>query len=218
MLFIDDTNRYYVYAYLRKSDSTPYYIGKGHSSRAFASAHNVKVPIDKKRIVFIECNLTNVGACALERRLIKWYGRKDIGTGILRNLTDGGDRGTSGMRHSDETKKKISSSNKGKINSPEAIEKMKESKKGKKIKHSASFKQGQKPWNIKYRLKVINPLGKISYYDSVGEYEKISGYKQRNIYYLAYKYPDLKIKNGKFKDFVFYLESLSPNTHTNLHV
>ena len=102
---------YYVYAYLRKNDLTPYYIGKGKADRAWQS-HSIKIPSDQARIIILEENLTNVGACAIERRLIQWYGRKDLNTGILRNMTDGGD-GSPGMIQTANHKQKNSQANTG---------------------------------------------------------------------------------------------------------
>lgn len=81
---------YYVYLYLRE-DGTPYYVGKGKGKRAWEKHNNAPTPKQEARIVFPAVDLLELRALALERRFIKWYGRKDINTGILRNLTDGGE-------------------------------------------------------------------------------------------------------------------------------
>lgn len=88
---------YYIYAYIRSQDScaapkgTPYYIGKGSGRRAWVK-HKINLPEDPAYIVILESNLTEIGAFALERRMIQWYGRIDNNTGILRNRTEGGEQ------------------------------------------------------------------------------------------------------------------------------
>lgn len=96
-------NIYYVYQYLRE-DMTPYYIGKGSNNR-INEAHNVALPIKERRVI-IANNLSEQEAFDLEIKLIAKYGRKDLGTGILRNQTDGGD-GASGHKHSEEALEKM---------------------------------------------------------------------------------------------------------------
>ena len=84
---------YYTYAYLRE-DRTPYYIGKGTGNRIYSKHRRLKPPKDKSRIIFLKQNLTEEEAFKHEIYMIAVFGRKDLGTGILRNLTDGGE-GTS---------------------------------------------------------------------------------------------------------------------------
>jgi hypothetical protein len=106
-------NRFYTYAYLRE-DKTPYYIGKGKGNRVYAKHHKgISVPKDKKRIIFLKQNLTEEQAFIHEKYMIFVFGRKDLETGILRNLSDGGE-GNSGLIHNEETKRKISEAVKGK--------------------------------------------------------------------------------------------------------
>jgi hypothetical protein len=104
-------NNFYTYAYLRE-DGTPYYIGKGKENRAYISiGRNCKNP-PENRILFLKENLTEEEAFRHEMYMISVLGRKDNNTGILRNLTDGGE-GTSGRVVGEETRRKMSKSQTG---------------------------------------------------------------------------------------------------------
>jgi hypothetical protein len=147
-------NNYYTYAYLRK-DKTPYYIGKGEKNRIYnKNKGEVKPPRDKSRIIFLKQNLTEEEAFKHEKYMIAVFGRKDLGTGILRNKTNGGD-GISGYRHTEETKKKISELHKGKNLTEEHKKKVGDSlrgKKGKPLSDEAKKKlslslKGREVWN-----------------------------------------------------------------------
>lgn len=104
---------YYTYAYLRE-DRTPYYIGKGKGNRICRNnGRGCKKPEDKSRIIFLKQNLTEKEAFKHEIYMISVYGRKDLGTGILYNRSNGGE-GPSGFIRSEKQKKHLSEIKKGK--------------------------------------------------------------------------------------------------------
>jgi hypothetical protein len=120
---------YYTYAYLRE-DKTPYYIGKGTGNRIYSTNRIIKPPKDKSRIIYLKQNLTETEAFRHEIYMISVFGRKDLGTGILYNMTNGGD-GSSGWVPSEEYRKKMSEAKKGKTHSEDSKKKMSDAQKGK---------------------------------------------------------------------------------------
>lgn len=113
-------NKFYVYAYLRKDNESPYYIGKGCGDRAYSKEHRVHVP-ENSRIIFLEENLYEKDAFAKEKEYIAFYGRRDLGTGTLHNMTDGGE-GVSGRVITQEERDRCS------------------------IREQKRFAQGKHPW------------------------------------------------------------------------
>ena len=111
-----NANRFYTYAYLRE-DRTTYYIGKGTARRAYTKHNNIPLP-SKNRILILKNNLLEEDAFKHEIYMIAIFGRKDLGTGILRNRTNGGDNPPRFIRHTEESKQKIRNTNKGRVLGP----------------------------------------------------------------------------------------------------
>ena len=103
---MDTENIYYCYIWKRE-DGTPYYIGKGKGGRYKRKRRGVTAPPKDLSNIFFACEgVTESEAFEMEVALISLLGRKDLGTGILRNQTVGGD-GTSGYAHTEETRRKM---------------------------------------------------------------------------------------------------------------
>jgi len=122
-------NDYYVYCLKHPKTDIPFYIGKGlHESRMYrheedtirgSVPHGNKLLFNKITKVLRECGeikyekiqdgLSEESALQLETFEILKYGRRDNKTGILCNLTNGGE-GVSGLKHSAKSKKLMSDS------------------------------------------------------------------------------------------------------------
>lgn len=126
---------FYVYAYLdptKKCDHIefeyePFYIGRGKNSRykQHLQANHLKDSSIKSNkilkllnqnidpiIIFLKTNITQEESNIEEMKYIKMFGRINNKTGILANMTDGGE-GTKNVILSEETKKKMSEKAKG---------------------------------------------------------------------------------------------------------
>jgi hypothetical protein len=159
--------RFYTYAYLRE-DRTPYYIGKGQTKRIYQkNGKPCGVPKDKSRIIFLKQNLTEEEAFKHEIYMISVFGRKDLGTGILHNRTNGGD-GTSGFIYSEESKRKISESMKGKVPPNKGIPHTNETKRKISLKNTGKvsyWKDKNLPKDVIEKIKLTKKLN----HSGVGE-------------------------------------------------
>jgi hypothetical protein len=192
--------RFYTYAYLRE-DRTPYYIGKGKGRRLYKKGKGeVGKPTDKSRIIYLKQNITEDEAIKHEIYMIAVFGRIDLGTGILRNKTNGGD-GVSGMIgkppwnkgkkgcFSEETIKKIKEANKNTW-TKELKKKMSDMKKGIPIPEerkrkismghigkvvSEETKKKLREYKIKYLYEITSPEGDIYTTNSLNHFCKLNG-------------------------------------------
>jgi len=130
---IPSENIYYVYGYYLEDD-TPFYIGMGHGNRmvchTWPSKRNERKTIfyNKLNKLINNCipyyykkiyeDLSIEDAIKFEMELISEFGRKDLKTGILYNLTDGGE-GHKNYKRSLETIEKVRQKNTGKVRTDE---------------------------------------------------------------------------------------------------
>lgn len=140
-------NKFYVYMLLDpRKLYLPFYVGKGQRSRAydhFRKGHNnnrlKQAVIDKiiaaklKPVVLMwAIELLEEDAFAIEKLLIQKFGRRVDNSGILTNMTLGGE-GLCGHHFTEEHRAKIGAAHKGRICSKETIERMRKSKLGVKL-------------------------------------------------------------------------------------
>ena len=168
---------FYTYAYLRE-DGTPYYIGKGCGDRVNAK-HRFKLPPVERRLILKE-GLTEEEAHRHEVYLISVLGRKDKGTGILRNLTDGGE-GVTGLKHSIITRNKIKVKRQKQIFTPEVIalrnKSISEGRKGVEVSY-----ENKKKVRSRYSFTFINDDGREETTDLLPEFCRKHNLIETNIY------------------------------------
>ena len=115
-----------IYKHRRLDNNEIFYIGIGNIKRPYEKTNrnpywkNLTNKTEYK-VEILSDNLTWENAQEAEIQLIKLYGRRDLGLGILVNMTDGGEGNNN---FSQETKNKISNSLKGNILSQEIRDKI----------------------------------------------------------------------------------------------
>ena len=110
--YISSMNDRVVYFHRRNDTNEVFYVGIGKKRRPYQTTKrsrfwNFIVDRVEYTIEIIHEGLTWDEACEYEKKYIKDFGRRDNGTGILCNMTDGGE-GALGTACSEENKKLLS--------------------------------------------------------------------------------------------------------------
>lgn len=116
-----------LYRHIRLDKNEPFYVGIGKTEkRAYEKIkrnqfwYNIVAKTDfEVEILFDDLSWDEAGE--KEKEFIKLYGKKDDNTGTLVNITDGGG-GILGVRHTEESKRKISQESKNRIRQPRSEE------------------------------------------------------------------------------------------------
>lgn len=167
-------NNYYVYIHRRKDNNEVFYVGISRQEKYFRI--NTKTGrnqiwnniVNKYGFIgeVLYSNLSKEYACLIEKALIKSYGRINTNTGVLANLTAGGD-GSVDCPKSFETKNKMSKARVGKPLSEDIKNKMSATRKGKKATNETKAKLSIIAKN-KFSKKIINTENK-TIYNSISE-------------------------------------------------
>ena len=129
-------SKFYIYFHRSNITNEVFYVGKGNDRRAFSSSgrNNFWHRVVRKHgysVSLTNTGLTESQAFALEMEYIAQFGRRNVGTGSLVNLTSGGE-GPSGVVHSEEWKRNVSAKLKGRVFSEEHKRKQTAAKIGRK--------------------------------------------------------------------------------------
>ncbi len=147
----------YVYQHIRKDTNQPFYIGIGsdlgfYRANKFSERNEIWERIKNKTEILVEILHNNIeweDACQIEIQLIKKYGRINNKTGILSNMTDGGE-GTLNKVINEETRYLLGNGNRGKKRTEES--KLKQSKVTKGVKKSKSHTEKIRQYRIGKKL------------------------------------------------------------------
>lgn len=196
--------KYYTYAYLRK-DRTPYYIGKGQKKRMYLPHWRGRgnfTPKNKSRIIVLKYFDEEYEAFKHEKYMISVFGRKDLETGILINLTEGGDYPPSrkNKKSTDIHKKRISHSLKGKpknyqvwnvgvSHNQKTKEKISKSKTGKRIDKIYTKERSEKITNslCKSEYELLSPSGEKIITDNITKFSKENNLSASALYAVVNK-------------------------------
>jgi hypothetical protein len=220
----------YVYQHIRKDTNQPFYIGIGsdlnfYRANKFSERNEIWERIKNKTEILVEILHDNIeweDACVIEIELIKKYGRINNKTGILSNMTDGGEgtlnrvineetryllgNGNRGKKRTEESKLKQSEITKGVKKSKSHSEKIREYRIGKKMSEETKRKisensKGRSSWNkgIKFseesKLKMSNSKkGKKTSSDNPNS--KIVLNTENGIYYNTLKEAAISVNMG----------------------